>query len=338
MTTKRPDGELDIGQTGRGFAYGKFKDRYGVECSLQKSSLATEDCIWLGVHENRMHLTQEMVAMLLPALTAFAETGDLIRTPTNESPAPQAEGRLPERETFWLIERAGHGQWIRDHGYGPNFDLTNDVWHAHRYGTERDAHDRWRYLTAEDRRQYKLTEHIFIHGTAPQPPVEGLRDADVMLAMFAFWDAWPGFRDWWGSLDDGYGHNFTFDHLPPEPFEQAIAAALASPSLTAGPKPFPPPLELGLALIDACCLALDNSEQATRDGEEVQILFEPWASELCAALDRLDELPDDQPGYVMSSNMKLRWALRTIGVTSSDPNPPAPATLIEQSGQKETSS
>lgn len=63
----------------RGFLKGKFKDRYGVECSIQKSSLATEDCIWLGTVVDRMHLTQEMVAELLPLLQHFVETGELPR-------------------------------------------------------------------------------------------------------------------------------------------------------------------------------------------------------------------------------------------------------------------
>jgi len=31
--------------TGRGFQYIEFEDRYGHKCSLQKSSLATEDAI-----------------------------------------------------------------------------------------------------------------------------------------------------------------------------------------------------------------------------------------------------------------------------------------------------
>ena len=62
----------------RGFLKGKFKDRYGEDCSIQKSSLATEDCIWLGCdHETRMHLTQTMVADLLPLLQHFVETGEL---------------------------------------------------------------------------------------------------------------------------------------------------------------------------------------------------------------------------------------------------------------------
>lgn len=73
----------------RGFLRGEFKDRYGAECSIQKSSLATEDCIWLGCnHETihhvtgqpcgaRMHLTRELAAELIPLLQKFVETGEL---------------------------------------------------------------------------------------------------------------------------------------------------------------------------------------------------------------------------------------------------------------------
>lgn len=72
-----------------GFLNGKFKDRYDVPCSIQKSSLAFEDCIWLGADEvtvdhvtgktfnTRMHLTQDMVRDLLPLLHRFADTGEL---------------------------------------------------------------------------------------------------------------------------------------------------------------------------------------------------------------------------------------------------------------------
>jgi hypothetical protein len=96
----------------RGFATGRFKDRYGVNCSIQKSSAAMEDCIWLGVDDanpqimasqakqfgiqtneitgwipypipdevfltTRMHLTQKQVADLLPFLQKFVATGEL---------------------------------------------------------------------------------------------------------------------------------------------------------------------------------------------------------------------------------------------------------------------
>jgi hypothetical protein len=85
--------------TARGFKFYQFKDHYGVSCSLQKSSLATEACVWLGCDEpnarvlvpgkswqpvvlpegtlcdTRMHLTQKQVKALLPRLTRFAKTG-----------------------------------------------------------------------------------------------------------------------------------------------------------------------------------------------------------------------------------------------------------------------
>lgn len=95
---------LKVKQTNRGFDYTKFKDKYGHQCSLQKSSIATEDCIWLGIDnpkltvfedenmgkylvtdlpsnwtvDSRMHLTQQQVKELLPYLQKFAETGELI--------------------------------------------------------------------------------------------------------------------------------------------------------------------------------------------------------------------------------------------------------------------
>lgn len=89
------------GKTSRGFSIITFNDRYGVECSLQKSSLATEDCIWFGCNDadpivlipgqgwtkiempedyianTRMHLSQEQVKELLPYLQKFVETGEL---------------------------------------------------------------------------------------------------------------------------------------------------------------------------------------------------------------------------------------------------------------------
>lgn len=92
--------------TNRGFALSNFIDKYDHKCSLQESSIATEACIWLGIDEpdpiimgtrvdgegtgwvkyplhedvhinTRMHLTQAMVAELLPYLNRFVETGYL---------------------------------------------------------------------------------------------------------------------------------------------------------------------------------------------------------------------------------------------------------------------
>ena len=68
---------IDIQPNERGFDTGKFTDVYELECSIQKSSSAAEDRIWLGVHDNRMHLSREHVEALLPLLQAFVDTGEL---------------------------------------------------------------------------------------------------------------------------------------------------------------------------------------------------------------------------------------------------------------------
>lgn len=109
--------EIKQGKTQRGFRVDEFVDLYGAECSLQESSLATESAIWFGcsklglekftpgkgwkdielendphgihhVANTRMHLNQEMVKALLPALLYFAEFGEL--------PEDLSEGRLKE--------------------------------------------------------------------------------------------------------------------------------------------------------------------------------------------------------------------------------------------------
>lgn len=106
--------EMKIEATNRGFAQARFTDRNGVKCSIQKSSLATESCLWLGADDiglikfdgsggwkavelegpakyqanTRMHLTQANVAALLPLLKHFALTGEL---PTSEPQLVDAE-------------------------------------------------------------------------------------------------------------------------------------------------------------------------------------------------------------------------------------------------------
>lgn len=92
--------------TNRGFCHVTFVDFYNKACSITKSSLATEDCIWLGldnpepkimaskvipggtgwvdypIHPDvlistHMHLSRSQAAALLPYLQTFVETGDL---------------------------------------------------------------------------------------------------------------------------------------------------------------------------------------------------------------------------------------------------------------------
>ena len=99
--------ELTETKTGRGFARVEFRDSHGVACSIQKSSLATEDAIWIGaddlglkrfpgdctgwhdvdlseifpgqdiVANTSMHLTQDQVRAILPVLFNFVETGEV---------------------------------------------------------------------------------------------------------------------------------------------------------------------------------------------------------------------------------------------------------------------
>lgn len=101
---------MRLTKTNRGFSIAKFADRNGVECSIQKSSIATEDCIWLGCNEiglerfepglgwvdvplrddgfpggvthnanTRMHLSRKQVKALLPLLERFVATGELYK-------------------------------------------------------------------------------------------------------------------------------------------------------------------------------------------------------------------------------------------------------------------
>lgn len=91
---------MEILNTERGFAFADFEDANGSKCSIQKSSAAMHDAIWLGIEVpyinvmidgawkdihlpdeavigSRMHLTQKMVKELLPMLQRFVDTGEL---------------------------------------------------------------------------------------------------------------------------------------------------------------------------------------------------------------------------------------------------------------------
>jgi hypothetical protein len=73
------DTRIEFGTTQRGFKIARFTDMNGETCVLQKSSMmGPPECIWLGLdEEKRMHLSQEHVRALLPALQHFADTGEL---------------------------------------------------------------------------------------------------------------------------------------------------------------------------------------------------------------------------------------------------------------------
>ena len=97
---------MDKKLTERGFEIIEFEDFYGEKCDIQKSLLATNNCIWLGLKQadpiiraknvqedgvgwvkypihrdvminTRMHLSKEQVKELLPILEKFVKTGDI---------------------------------------------------------------------------------------------------------------------------------------------------------------------------------------------------------------------------------------------------------------------
>lgn len=89
---------MNESKTERGFALNTLTDGYGNEFSVQKSSSATDDFVWVGVTRprvevgppwrpfemppnasiwSRAHLTREQAREVGEALLRFAETGKL---------------------------------------------------------------------------------------------------------------------------------------------------------------------------------------------------------------------------------------------------------------------
>ncbi len=111
MANVREKDKMKLQYSSRGFAYYEFTEVNGDVCNIQKSSIAMEDCIWLGsktiglkgfipygnpswrdvtedqirekfgfqdiIANNRMHLNREQVAALLPILQKFVDTGEI---------------------------------------------------------------------------------------------------------------------------------------------------------------------------------------------------------------------------------------------------------------------
>jgi len=71
---------MNIEKTARGFEFIAFVDRYGLECSLQQSSLADFEepgvsAVWFGLEGNRMHIDLGQMKELLPHLQAWVDNG-----------------------------------------------------------------------------------------------------------------------------------------------------------------------------------------------------------------------------------------------------------------------
>lgn len=66
------------------------------------------------------------------------------------------------------------------------------------------------------------------------------------------------------------------------------------------------------ALIDCAAKAFFVADDAEDDGIEDIKIPKSGMEELNSALDKLDDLPDDQPGYSMGPSSKAEWALRRL--------------------------
>jgi hypothetical protein len=77
-------------ETKRGFIIYKFKDKYDSNCSLQQSSIADYEAVWLGSDEDqkkhsvtgellttRMHLDRKLARQIGLKLITFSETGEI---------------------------------------------------------------------------------------------------------------------------------------------------------------------------------------------------------------------------------------------------------------------
>ena len=74
---------MNWSHTEHGCAIAEFDDLYGQRCSIQRSSVAGMDAIWLGVDvdfrgtavNKRMHLNRAQVQELVGYLQHFVDTG-----------------------------------------------------------------------------------------------------------------------------------------------------------------------------------------------------------------------------------------------------------------------
>lgn len=74
----------ELQHTARGFGFFELTDSYGKEFTIQESSSAEQEKIWIGAGSDRGHLTRDMVRQILPILQQFADTGQVAMPGTAE--------------------------------------------------------------------------------------------------------------------------------------------------------------------------------------------------------------------------------------------------------------
>lgn len=109
-----------------------------------------------------------------PLASPFSGIGE--RAATRIEELEGKNGRLPDRECFWLLERnVQPPQYLTD-----GRDLDSDPWRAMRFKTERGAHDYWRTMQGPFRDQCRPVEHMFLNKALSTP--EQLAETSKFMA------------------------------------------------------------------------------------------------------------------------------------------------------------
>lgn len=72
------------------------------------------------------------------------------------------------------------------------------------------------------------------------------------------------------------------------------------------------PIRILLKVAECAESLADNSEEMEGEDGRIHLVMAADFDELSDALDLLDELPDDKPGYVLGGAAKAAWALHDI--------------------------
>lgn len=121
---------------------------------------------WTCFHCGENFRTQESAAL------HFGKPTDERPVCTRAQAGSAPDGKVPERETAWLVERkVTPPQYVSTRS--EYADFTNDAWRAIRFATEREAFDFRLRMVRRD--ECEVVEHMFINKpspVSPSPPVQ----------------------------------------------------------------------------------------------------------------------------------------------------------------------
>lgn len=98
-------GPLSRSTNDRGFAFYEFKDMYGTECKLLKSSAALTDAIWLGVKDAEpMIMVSDAIKLGLPSELYSHRKGGWMKYPIPQEVSLNTQMHLSRPMAQRLIE------------------------------------------------------------------------------------------------------------------------------------------------------------------------------------------------------------------------------------------